>query len=399
MDRRTYYSNQTDSYDKWVAYAKVFPKLLGVQVRDWMKLTLKYLGIESEFNEKTVKPVWEQLVKELKSEKYLPINLLKSTKIAMMSTTDNPVDSLDQITRADKIFGKGYWRPTWRPDPFFSILSGIIKTKPWIEWIEDLEKVSNKSIKGNFKSFLSALEDRHHHFADHNCRASDYGLKIPYGHEVSDLRASEIFDKASRNQSITESESADFQAYMLRFSMGLDYEKGWVSQIHYGPLRNMRDVAKQCGGVDSGCDTVGGHGNVADLLRPLLNYFDNTGGKNQHKIFLYTLDKNDWMKIAGLSRIFPCVYAGMSWWYYDSVSGMLEYFRTIPDAGAGLCKIGPFVTDARNIYSLVPRTQVYRRCLSTVLGEFVEYRKDSVDEAVDLAKYLCVDHIKQLLNV
>ncbi len=77
---------------------------------------------------------------------------------------------------------------------------------------------------------------------------------------------------------------------------------------------------------------------------------------------------------------------------------MLEFMRTVPDSGAGLAKTGPFVTDARNIFTLVPRNEVYRRCLSTVLGEAVETRGDSVEEAVELARYLCVDHITGLIQ-
>jgi glucuronate isomerase len=98
------------------------------------------------------------------------------------------------------------------------------------------------------------------------------------------------------------------------------------------------------------------------------------------------------MKIAGLSRIFPSVYSGMAWWFFDSVSGMLEFLRTIPDSGAGFTKIGPFVTDARNIYSLKPRTQLFRRCLSVFMAELIGQRGNRIDEGIDLAVEYCTLH-------
>lgn len=40
MDRETFYNPNTDPFDKWKAYAEIFPCLLGNQIRDWMKFTL-----------------------------------------------------------------------------------------------------------------------------------------------------------------------------------------------------------------------------------------------------------------------------------------------------------------------------------------------------------------------
>lgn len=397
LDRRSLFSPDTDPFEKWQAYARIFPHLIGNQIRDWMRLTLASLGVERPFNAMNACAIWNELSATLRSDRWRPANLFQNSRIVLMSTTDNPVDPLDQIERARAAFGDGYWLPTWRPDPFFNLYPGAIRARTWLEWVEALEKVSGRSLLGSFQSFVDALGDRHDFFAERGCRASDYGVAAPHGHDVSRPRAGEVFEKASRDQDITPDEAADFQSFMLRYSMGLDFDKGWVSQIHYGAVRNQRRLAAQFGGLDSGCDTVGGYGDVVHALHDLLNHFDSEGAR-QHKIVLYTLDKADWPKIAGLSRIFPSVYAGISWWYFDSVSGMTEFLRTMPDAGAGFCKIGPFVTDARNIYTLEPRTQVFRRCLSTVLGEAVELRGEPLDEAMELARHLCTNHVTQLVG-
>lgn len=222
-------------------------------------------------------------------------------------------------------------------------------------------------------------------------------MTVPYGHYVTEERGREIFEKASRGDNISEAEAADFQAIMLRISMAMDYEKGWFSQLHFGVARNQRDIAGRLGGLDSGCDTINSSPGLVESLHDLLNYFDRGHGR-KHRILLYSSARSDWEKIAGLSRIFPAVHAGMSWWYFDSVSGMLEFFRTMPDLGAGFRKIGPFVTDARNIYSLQPRTQVYRRCLSMALADMADLRRDPLAEVVELARYLCAEHAAAFLK-
>ena len=397
MDRTAIWSDETNPFDKWQAYAKITPLLLGNQIRDWLKMTLTSLGVDKPFNAENAKAIWDQLSETLSNDAWRPVNLFKNTNIRLMSTTDNPVDPLDQIERSAEAFGEGYWVPAWRPDPFFNLGPAFIVTRPWIVWLGELEKVTDKSLKSDFAAFKTALAERHDFFHSRGCRASDYGVNFPYGHDVSDAQAQAIYEKACREETISPDEVADFQSYMVRFSMGLDYDKGWTSQMHFGAKRNQRELAREVGGLDSGCDTIGGDANVVDHLHDLLNHFDSAGSK-QHRILLYTLDKADWPAIAGLSRIFPCVYAGVSWWYFDSVSGMLEFMRTMPDMGAGLTKTGPFVTDARNIYTLVPRTQVYRRCLSTVLGEFVDHRGDPLEEAAALAKHLCGDHVKSFIQ-
>jgi len=398
MDRATFYSPATDPFDKWQAYAAAFPLLLGNPVRDWMRMALADLGIDTPFEPGTARALWEPLSVTLRDDRYRPVNLFKRSPIVRISTTDNPVDSLRAIQQAESVFGKEYWTPTWRPDAFLNLAPSPIAPRTWLDWVEELERVAGQSVKGRFDEFLQALATRHDFFATHGCRASDYGVAVPAGHDVPQARAEFVFDKACRRQKLAPDEIFDFQAFLMRFSMDLDFEKGWLSQIHYGPARNQRRVASESGGLDSGCDTINGYPDVVHSLHDLLNHFDTTG-KRHHRILIYALSMNDWEKIAGLSRIYPSVFSGMAWWYFDSVSGMTEFFSKIPDMGAGFLKMGPFVTDARNIYSLGPRTQMYRRCLATALGRLADARGENRDDVTALARRLCTDHPRTLLGL
>jgi glucuronate isomerase len=398
MDRQTFHDPQTDPCDKWTAYASVFPFLLGNPVRDWMRMTLESFGLDEPLNPENARSHWDTLAALLNEERFRPVSLFKTSPVTLIATTDNPVDSLQPIEHAAEIFGEGYWVPTWRPDPFLHLNPSPMAPRTWRHWLDALEKVVGRELKGQFSAFLEALAERHQHFANHGCRASDYGVRIPAGHTVSTRRAATLFDKACRGKPVTDSDALDFQAFLMRHSMELDFDAGWVSQIHYGPARNQRAVAAHHGGLDSGCDTIDGLPALVDLLHDLLNHFDTAESKH-HKIVMYSSRKTDWELVAGLSRIFPSVYTGMAWWYHDSVPGILEFLNTVPEIGAGLRKIGPFVTDTRNIYSLMPRTRMFRRCLATILGGWVEFRNEPLEEARRLAKSFCTRHVEELLGI
>jgi len=388
MERRKFYDPATPNLDKWLAYAEVFPSLIGNHVRDWMRLTLAQLGVERPFIPQEARRIWDELNETLSRERWKPVGLFQNYKnLVLMSTTNHPTDSLEEHVRAAEVFTSlPAWVPTWRPDAFLNLRPSPMAKKTWLDWVRQLEQITDTSVVGNWKGFRDALAKRHDFFAERGCRGSDYGVTVPHGHDIRETRVAAIFHKACREQPIDESEAADFQSFMLRFSMDLDKAKDWFSQIHFGVARNQRKVALELGGPDSGCDTIDRCPNLVAVLHDLLNHFDGPDRGSRHRILLYSSAQADWECIGGLSRIFPSVYAGTSWWYYDSVSGMLEFLRTMPEIGAGFHKIGPFVTDARNIYSLWPRTQVYRRILATVLAKHVEFRGESLDDALALAR-------------
>ena len=391
MERERFHDPATAPFEKWCAYAEVFPYLLGNHVRDWMRITLAQLGIERPFRPDEARRIWDELCDILGRDRWRPTALFNNySNLRLMSTTNHPTDSLEEHRHAEEVFAPRLkWIPTWRPDAFLNLRPSPMARKTWLDWVRELEKATDSAVVGNWNGFLGAFSKRHDFFGDHGCRGSDYGVAIPHGHDVAEARAAGIFDKACRGQEASDAEAADFQSFMLRFSIELDFAKEWFAQIHFGVARNQRRIALELGGLDSGCDTIDRCPGLVTALHDLLNHFDGAGRRHRRRLLLYSSAKADWERIGGLSRIFPSVYSGMSWWYFDSVSGMLEFLRTMPDIGAGFKKIGPFVTDARNIYSLWPRTQMYRRCLATVLGELVDLRREPLDDVLALGRCLC----------
>src|SRR4029078_6869288 len=100
--------------------------------------------------------------------------LLRSWKVAVVCTTDDPVDSLEaHRTLAERKDPATRVYPTWRPD------AGLNFDDPntWNAWVAKLEAVSNRTVR-SFDDLLQALDGRHRVFHELGCRASDHGLEV-----------------------------------------------------------------------------------------------------------------------------------------------------------------------------------------------------------------------------
>ncbi len=76
-------------------------------------------------------------------------------------------------------------------------------------------------------------------------KASDHGVLEPYGLEVTQERAEEIFRAAydkKKNFGIRSSEVREFISFLMHQFCRMNQEKGMVTQIHYGAFRNANRV-------------------------------------------------------------------------------------------------------------------------------------------------------------
>ncbi len=177
--------------DKFLAYARIMPKLIGNPLYYWTHLELKQIfGIRLPLNEDTADLIWE------KTSEMLPelgvCDLLKQFKVTYIATTDDPFSPLDAHGDYDGI----KVRPTFRPDRCFA------------------EGISH-----------DALEKRLDYFLDHGCVIADHG-----------------FDGVGRD-------TAD-----LEWLMAACAERDMVLQLHFGTMRNINSRAFQAIGRDAGFD-------------------------------------------------------------------------------------------------------------------------------------------------
>ena len=101
--------------------------------------------------------------------------LLAQWKVAVVCTTDDPVDSLEHHARARAPARTPKTRvyPTWRPDKALAVED---VRPPGTPGSSKLEAAAAVSI-ATYDDLLEALEKRHAFFHERGCRASDHGLE------------------------------------------------------------------------------------------------------------------------------------------------------------------------------------------------------------------------------
>ena len=370
--------------EKWLALCKIFPELVGNPVYEWIHLDLKRIfGIEDIISVYTGEKIWHATSEMLKDKGIKPQSLLRKMNVEILSTTDDPIDDLIYHEKAKNIENIKI-TPTWRPDKAMNI-----EKREWKSYVEKLGNVEKEDI-GTLDGFLSALMKSHKYFDNHGCRASDHGILRPISFYVSRDKVKSIYDKAIRGKELSPEEIISFKAYMLYQFGKMNEERGWVMQLHIGALRDYRDSLYETLGPDSGGDISTNALDIAGNLRYFLNQFDG-----KLKIVLYVLDPTHLPTIATIARIFPNVSLGAAWWYNDTPFGMEMHLKYIATVDL-LYNFAGMVTDSRKLLSYGSRTEMFRRVLSSVVGEMVEKGQIPLKEAIKLVEWVSYFRPKKL---
>src|SRR5207247_896498 len=118
--------------------------------------------------------------------------LLRQFRVAVVCTTDDPADSLEQhAALARRKDPDTRVVPTWRPDPALAIES----PESFNGWMTRLEVAADASIS-TLADFLDALDRRHAAFHEAGCRASDHGLEQIYAEPWTDSEVAATFNRA-----------------------------------------------------------------------------------------------------------------------------------------------------------------------------------------------------------
>lgn len=199
--------------EKFFAYAKIMPMLIGNPLYYWTHLELKMVfGIEEPLNEKSAKCIREKANEQLKS---LSVGkLLEKFKVEFIATTDDPESTLEFHGK----MGNTIVSPTFRPDRCFK---------------ENVDK--------------GYLEKRLDYFVAKGCRIVDHG-----------------FDDFDRNR--------DDILWLMRVCK----ERDLILQLHFGTYRNINSRAFNSIGRDSGYDVFRSSVNT-DALAEILDIADRKG--------------------------------------------------------------------------------------------------------------------------
>jgi glucuronate isomerase len=369
----------------WRTFAQNYYLFRGTPTRMWLDYSFQELfGIEERLSEKNADHYFDVIDDKLSSPDFLPRALFEKFNIEVLSTTDAPTDSLDDIKA---IRASGWNRrilPAFRPDPVvdpeFHGFAGLI-AKLGGQTGEDTS---------TWTGYLNALRKARARFKELGCTATDHGHPTAQTADLSRSDAAELFSQVLSGKADAQKQEL-FRAQMLTEMAQMSLEDGLVMQIHPGSVRNHNRKIHEKYGRDMGAD-IPGPTNFVSALRPLLDRF---GNETSLTIILFMLDESTISReLAPLAGHYPCLRLGPPWWFHDSPEGMMR-FRQQATETAGFYNTVGFNDDTRAFLSIPARHDVARRIDCAFLANLVAQHRLDEDEAFTLAHELTYSLVKK----
>jgi len=358
-----------EPFAKFQAWAATVPHTLRNPLYHWTHLELaRYFGINELLDEASAARIWKKANEKLAQPELTTQGILKKFHVTALCTTDDPADDL---RHHEKIAASGLTTrvlPTFRPDKALQVR----QPDRFNHWVDRMAAAADVDIDG-YASFLDALRRRHDDFHAHGCRLSDHGLNHCYADFCTEKTAAEIFVKARAGAMVSEEEHGQFAAALMLFFGQLDAEKGWVKQLHLGPLRDNNTRLLRQLGPDTGYDCIGDFPQASALV----GYLDRLEQDNAlPKTVIYNNNPADNYVFASVMGSFQDgslpgkIQFGSGWWFLDQKEGIEWQLDALSNIGL-LSRFVGMITDSRSFMSY-PRHEYFRRVLCNVIGRDVE---------------------------
>ncbi len=363
-------------YEKFLAWAKTLSLAIGNPLYHWSHLELqRYFGYTGILNEDTAAEVYALCNEKLARPEFSARNLIRSSNVRTLCTTDDPADSLEWHKKIKEDGFEVAVYPAFRPDQAVNI-----EKDGFADYLAKLGAAAGVAID-SFAALKKALSLRIDFFSSMGCRVSDHGLETVPFMPVTDAGAEAVMAKKLSGGALTAAEVKQFKTALLLF-LGREYARaGWVMQLHYGCIRNNATRLFSKLGADVGVDAIGPAA-PADELAGFLNALDETG--ELPKTILYSLDPNDNAVIETIMGCFQEAGAvgklqhGSAWWFNDHKKGMTEQITSLASEGMLAAFVG-MLTDSRSFLSYA-RHEYFRRILCDIIGGWVENGEYPADE-------------------
>ncbi len=365
----SYCTGNKSDWEKFEQWANTVPYTLRNPLFHWTHLELqRYFGIDKILGPDTAKYIYDACNERLKSPEYSVRNLLRKMNVALVCTTDDPVDDLGYHKKIKADQFEIPILPAFRPDAAMN----VDNVQNFNGYVAKVEAASGKNIS-SFQDYVEALKSRHDYFVQNGCNVSDHGLEEIYAEDYTDAEIKAIFDKIRSGSELTLTERLKFKSAMLVLFAGWDWEKGFVQQYHLGAIRNNNSRMMKTLGADTGWDSIGDF----QQARSLAKFLDRLDTNNKlAKTILYNLNPADNELMATMIGNFNDGSApgkiqwGSGWWFLDQKDGMTKQLNALSNMGLVSRFVG-MLTDSRSFLSF-PRHEYFRRILCSLFGEEIE---------------------------
>ena len=369
----------------WSIFASNYYLFRGTPSRMWMDHVFQEVfGLEQRFSAKTADLFYDTIAEKLKKPEFLPRALYERFNIEVLSTTESPLDSLDDHKAIRESGWKARIVPAFRPDPvvdpeFAGFSQSILKLGE-----------QNGEDASTWNGYLNALRKARLRFKSLGCTSTDHGHLTAETADLPLAEATELFNKVFTGKA-DKRQQVLFQAQMLTEMAQMSLEDGLVMQIHPGSTRNHNLKVYEKYGRDVGCD-IPRPTNYVDALRPLLSRF---GNESKLTLILFTLDESTYSReLAPLAGHYPCLRLGPAWWFNDSPEGMMRFRQQVTET-AGFYNTVGFNDDTRAFLSIPARHDVARRIDCAFLARLVAEHRLDEDEAFEVAYELTYGLVKK----
>ncbi len=359
-----YITGNADEYEKFLAFAKTLEKLIGNPLYHWTHLELKrYFDIDETLCEESAKRIWDKCNELLAKPQFRAQELIKRSNVAVICTTDDPIDTLEYHAALKGFSTKIL--PTFRPDKAVEI--GKETFIPYIK---------QTGVK-SYEELVAWIKERIAYFNSFGCRLSDHALEyVPYAEGC----AKTAFDKRMAGEELTKCEIDAFKTAMLKACAEEYTNLGWTMQLHIGALRNNNRKMYEKLGPDTGFDSINDLA-IAEDLAAFMNHLEYADCLP--RTILYTLNPKDNYVLGTMLGCFQGagitgkIQFGSGWWFNDQRDGMEQQMQALANLGMLSAFVG-MLTDSRSFVSY-PRHEYFRRIMCNLIGKWVaegEYPED-----------------------
>ena len=393
-----YITGNASDFEKFKAFAKAMPYLIGNPIYHWSHLELKeYFGIEETLSEKNAEEIWNRCNEIIQSEDFSARTIIEKSNVKYIGTTDDPADDLKwhiEISKDDSFDCEV--GPSFRPDKAVKI-----GNEGFSNYIKILGETENIEIT-NYKDLIDVLEKRVTFFVENGCKITDHGLDRIYFRSATEEEVDVILKKALNGEVLTQEEIEKYSTLTM-INLGKMYHKhNIVMQLHIGALRNNNTRMFKKLGADVGFDSI----DDAEVAMPLSRFLDSLATEDMlPKTILYCLNPKDNEVLGTMIGNFQGggiagkIQFGSGWWFNDQKDGMERQMMALSQLGLISQFVG-MLTDSRSFLSYT-RHEYFRRILCNYIGGLVEngeYPSD-MEFLGEIIENICYNNAVKYFNI
>ena len=369
-----YITGNKSNKEKFIAYCTVLGTAFGNPLYHWSQVELKdFFNCEIEINEENAELIWDWCNEYIKLNNVTPQKLIEQSNVSHLFTTNEAIDDLSTFPA---IAQKGYnfkVIPAFRADKALAI-----ETEAFAGYIGQLASLTHKI--DSLQELLDAVAIRVDEFKKVGTTASDIAVeRVP---EIpSEEEAAKIFADRMTGVIPCKANAEKFRGYMVYSLMKLYAQKGLVTELHVGPMRNNNSRMMAKLGPDTGFDSISDENSIKTMSR----LFDRLDSEEcLPKTIVFNLNRKMNTEIMTLIGSFQSDEArgklqyGPAWWFLDNKVGMEKHLEDLTATGHIATFVG-MLTDSRSLLSY-PRHHYFRRILCNYLGGMMERGEMTQDE-------------------